>query len=207
MVNFSSATDHSQFIDEVNQIDEHATSEIIGRHSLVPEPILQFVISNPDLSAVLGIGAWWAVNRIEKFLEYTVDETLKKTGDAIYDSLSMKLRRVFGAYKNRQSDDERPVLLQIVIPGDIDLILLDRVQNSEEPPKIDLQKLAAEIEKYSDLLQLAQEVTFVKSEVDDWKFQYLKTRTGEVIGTLECLELTVQRYQEQGQNDQGGSEI
>ena len=201
LANFDSSGDHSTFLDDLKYIDEHTTTSIIGRHSLVPEPLLQFVISNPELSTALSIGIGWTANRIGSFLTYTVDETLKRAGDVIADSFSTKLQQILSSYRSRKSKDDRPVLVQVAILGEPDLILLDRVQNDEDVAPINLQKLAAEIEKYGDLLDVAQEVTFVRAGVDDWKFQYLKTRKGQVIGSLECHERTVQVYQEQSKND------
>ena len=201
LANFSSDIDHSKFSDDVNQIEGEANSKIIGRHSLVPEPILQFLISNPELGTALGIAAWWTGNRVEKFLRYTVDQTLQKIGDEIADSLSEKIRKILISYKNRKSPDDRPVLVQVVILGETDFVLLNRLQDDQEAYSIDLQKLALAIEKYSDLLQIAQEVTFARSGADDWEFQYLKTHQGQVIGTLACHERTVQIYRRQSRND------
>lgn len=201
LANFSSGMDHSEFSADVSEIDSEAKSKIIGRHSLVPEPILQFLISNPELSTALGVAGWWTGNRVEKFLRYTVDQTLKKIGDDIADSLSGKIRKILTYYRNRKSPDDRPVLVQVVIEGETDFVLLDRVPHDQEVSPIDLQKLVSAIEKYGDLLQIAQEVTFARSGSDDWEFQYLKTHQGQVISTLACLERSVRVYQEQSRND------
>ena len=201
LANFSSNMDHSEFLADVSDIDAKAKSKIIGRHSLVPEPILQFLISNPELSTALGVTTLWTGKRVEKFLRYTVDQTLQKIGDDIADSLSGKIRKILTSYKGRKSPDDRPVLVQVVIVGETDFVLLDRVPNEQRVSPIDLQELVSAIERYGDLLEIAQEVTFARSESGDWEFQYLKTRQGQVIGTLACQERTVQTYQKQRRND------
>ena len=44
-------------------------------------------------------------------------------------------------------------------------------------------------------MQCAEEATFARLENNEWEFQFLKTRTGKVIGTPECYERTNEKYQ------------
>ena len=195
LANFYDTQNHAAFMDAVNSIDDEITCECVGRHSLGPEPLIQFVLSHPEISVALSVVGTWILKRVEKFIRYTVDETSKKIGDEISDILSGKIRQIVSSYKNCQSGDERPILIQIIVPNDINLILLTRIDRDEEFPSINLKKLTTEMEKYGDLLQQAEEVTFARTGVDDWEFQYLKTRTGEVIGTSECYKRTTQQLQ------------
>ena len=59
------------------------------------------------------------------------------------------------------------------------------------------------MEKYGDLLQQAEEVTFARTGIDDWEFQYLKTRTGEVFGTLECYKRTTEQFKRTQKDSEG----
>ena len=70
------------------------------------------------------------------------------------------------------------------------LVLQARVKNDDDIPVINLEKLTAEMENFKDLLQDAEEATFALSETEDWEFLYLKTKTGEVLGTADCYERT-----------------
>ena len=189
--NFDSIQKVHEFRNDVEQIDDGITCRGLGRHSLGPEPLIEFVLSNPEISAVLA----WVLWRTEKFIRYTVDETLRKIADDISDSLSHKIRDVIAAYGNRQSEDDRLILSKIVIPGDMDLTLLIRTARGGEFQNLDLSKLTAEMEKYGKLLKCAEEATFARLENNEWEFQYLKTRKGKVIGTLECYDRTVNEYQ------------
>ena len=195
LANFYDKQNHAAFIDAVSSIDDEITCEHVGRHSLVPEPLIQFVLSHPDISVALSVVGAWTLKRVEKFIRYTIDETLKKIADEISDILSAKIRKTVSLYKNCQSGDERPIQIQIIVPNDINLILLMRIDRDEEFPSINLKKLTTEMEKYGDLLQQAEEVTFARTGVDDWEFQYLKTRAGEVIGSSECYKRTTERLQ------------
>lgn len=201
LANFDSAKGYEDFSKDVNQIDEEIALEGIGRHSLIPEPLLQIIISNPEIAFALTVGGYWTLRRVEKFVRYTIDETARKAADDISDLLIVKIRSILGSYKKHRSKDDRPTVSKIVIPGDVTLVLLARTENPEESLSLNLSELTAEMEKYGDLLQKAQEVTFSQVGVDAWEFQYLKTRTGEVLGTPTCFDRTLQRYKNLNSTD------
>ena len=192
LANFDNPQDYAAFADDVNSIDDTiGCYNGIQRHALIPEPFLQFVVSHPALSTVLSVGGGWVIGRATKFITYTVDETLKKVGDEISDSLSMKILDILRAYKNRRTQDNRPSVTEIIIPGNLELTLLVKTEQDEEFPAIELERLVAEMEKYGDLLQDADRATFARTETNDWEFLYLTTRSGRVIGTAKCHERTI----------------
>ena len=192
--NFDTREDFTKFADDVANIDDNFSLRFEERHELTPEPIIQFVISHSALSGALGIGIW-TLARIEKFVRNTIDETLKPFSIDLAEILNGKLRKVFRTFGNHRSADNRPVLAQIVIKGEMDLVLLVRVGDDEDIPFIDLDKLHVEMENYKDLLTDAEEATFALSAANTWDFQYLKTRKGEVVGTAKCYERTREKSQ------------
>ena len=194
-VNFASKQEVDEFGMDVSRIDSRITCRDTGRFAFGPEPIILFVLSNLDWGAALAIGVW-TFNRIEKFVRYTVDESLRKVGDEVSDIISDKIKDVIRAYRNRQVADERPILVQIVVRGDTDLILLARIESEEEFSGINLEKLTAVIEDVGDLLQNAEEATFAQVGENDWEFLYLKTRSGEVIGTAECYAKSKEKFED-----------
>ena len=194
LANFDNTQNHAAFIDAVNCIDEEVTCELVGRHSPEPEPLIRFVLSYPEICVALSVGLW-ILRRVEKFIRYTVDETLKKAADEISEILSAKIRQIISSYKNYQSGDKRPILIEVIVPNDINLILLIKIGRDEEFPSINLKKLTTEMEMFGDLLQQAEEVKFARTGVDDWEFLYLKTRAGEVYGTWECFKRTAQKLE------------
>lgn len=187
--NFKGSQDLAMFKNAVDQIDDSITHVNLGRHSLGPEPLIQIVVANLDICAALTVGCW-VLKRVEKFFRYTIDETLKKIADEISESLSAKILQILSVYKNRRMHDERPIVIEVVIPGETDLILLTKIEPHEDFPRINLETLTTEMEKYGDLLQNAAEVTFARTGNDDWEFQHLKTRTGEVFGSIGCYRRT-----------------
>ena len=189
--NFQDAQSHAAFVDAVGRIDERIACRGIVRHSLVPEPLIEFVLSDIHIKMAVALGLW-TFRRVEKFVRYTVDETLKESADSIIAVLSAKIRETVKAYSHRRTEDRSPILVEITIPGDLDLILLARVGGRVEFPGIGLENLTSEMEKYGDVLQQAEEATFLRTDTG-WKFQYLKTRTGEVLGSEECYSRTLRR--------------
>ena len=196
-VNFENKQRYGRFLDEVSKIgDDIKCGTGLGRKSLIPEPFIEIVLSHPEASAVFSLVGLWALARVRKFINHTVDETFRKVGDEISDKLSEKIIATFSAYRRHKSPDERPVVTQIVVPGDVELNLVTRTEPGAEFQGMDLGLLRAEIEKYSDLLQGADSVTFGREGDNNWEFLYLTTKTGEVIGTLECFERTMKTLDE-----------
>ena len=194
LANFNSPQDYTAFANQVCAIDGTISCDNrIQRHAFGPEPYLHFVLSNPEIGAAMTVGVW-VLARVEKFVRYTVDETLRKVADDISDSLSMKMKDILRTYVSHRSQDNRASLAQIVIPGNLELILLVKTEVDEEFPAIELEKLAAEMEKYGDILQEAESAVFARVGINDWKLQYVTTRSGQVIGTLECYERTKEMF-------------
>ena len=193
LTSFHNKEESDKFLEDLKVIDSEVSLRHGGRFSLGPEPLVQFILSNPDVSLALAIGGWSLI-RVEKFVRYTIDETLRKAADEISDSWSGKLIDFFKAYKNRQSKDDRPTVSQIIVPtDDAHLVLLARIESDEEHPRLNFEKLTAEMSKYVDLLEDAEEVTFARKGTDGWEFVYLKTKSGKVVGTRECYEKTLQK--------------
>ena len=184
LANFDNPQSHATFVDALTHIDDDIACKRIGRYSVEPEPLIQLILLHPAISAALGIGLW-TLRRVEKFVRYTVDETSRKLADELSESLSCKIKKIVRAYKNQRSNDRR-VLAEIVVPGEMTLVLLVEIAYKEEFPAISLEKLTVEMEKYGDLLRQAEEATFARTEAGEWEFQYLTTRTGEVFGTAKC---------------------
>ena len=194
LTSFGNAGDSDKLLRDLKIIDPNVSLKNGGRFALGPEPLVQFVLSESMLSLILAGAGFWLFRRAEKFTSYTVDETLRKIGDEISDSLSRKLIGFFKAYKKHQTKDRRSILSQTFIAmDDVDLVLLAKMERDEDHPQIVLEKLIEEMTRYADMLEDAEEITFNRVGIDDWELLYFKTRSGRVIGTKECYERTLQR--------------
>lgn len=197
IANFDDWQKYSEFESDVGCIDDRIDcSSGLGRKSAIPEPIIQFVLSNLEATTVLTVVGSWILVRAGKFITHTTDETLKKIGDDISDELSAKVRAVLKSYKRWQSKDDRPVVIQMIVQGDVELNLLTRTKRDSEFQDLDLQQLHAEIEKYGDILQEADSITFGREGNADWEFLHMTTKSGKVIGTRSCFERTTRLLDE-----------
>ena len=62
LANFDSTERYARFIDTAKGVDDEISCRNIGRHSLGPEPLIQFVLEHPELCAALSVG-WWVLKR------------------------------------------------------------------------------------------------------------------------------------------------
>lgn len=180
--NFANIDDYLAFKAALERIDSKIAQKDIGRHSAIPEPLIEFIFSYPVLQTFLAL---WLLRRATKAATYLVDETLKKLVDTI-------VSKTVRAFREHQAETDAPIVNQLVIPGEITLVLLISLDAGDEFPGIDLKKLTREMEKYGDLLGDAEEARFSWSG-DSWKFLYMKTRSGQAIGTTECFDRTLGR--------------
>ena len=207
LANFDSTVDYERFRQAVTLVDDSiACDNSLLRHSVTPEPIIQFVVSNPDISIALAVGTWM-LHRVERFVRYTVDETLRKTADDISDALSMKLKGALKAYNRHRSHDTRPTTTQLIVPGGLTLVLLAKTEPNGHFANINLASLVVEMEKYGDILLKADKAVFQKSRTDAWQFVYLTTRSGEVIGSQDCCKRSVEAALKIGQGQSFGGQI
>ena len=124
LANFQDVSRYHEFVGEVeNPSDLADHAGLMVRRSLTPEPLIQFFINDPLLGAVLT----WAFWRGQKFLTYTIDQTLRKTGDEISDVLSRRIRNVIKKFDQYRSEDDRAVTSHIVVKGDVEVHLLTSI--------------------------------------------------------------------------------
>lgn len=191
--NFDNYEDFEEF---KNSSDEDSDSEVAQpmlRRSLVPDPLIQFAINYPELTAALTWMAW----RGEKFLRYTVDQTLRKAGDAISDKVSEKLKKWISSYNKLRSPHGHNVTSHIVINSEPQVHLLTRSEQVERDTEVGIESLANQMELHQDLVKDADSITFARTtKNEEWKFLYLTTRSGKIIATEECYLETIDKREE-----------
>ena len=77
---------------------------------------------------------------------------------------------------------------------------METLQTSTSPA------LVVEMEKYGDILLKADKAVFQKSRTDAWRFVYLTTRSGEVIGSQDCCQRSVEAALKIGQGQSFGGQ-
>ena len=191
-INFDAPEVYESFVTEAIDPEELADhAGLMTRRSLTPEPVIQFFINYPELAAVFS----WMLWRGQKFLTYTVDETLRKSGDHISDVLSQRIRRVIDKFDRHRTVDSRMATSHIVFSGNPDIHLLTRNSNIEEQTDISLGTLCRQMEVHADLLDLAESVTFARDDKnEDWHLLYIETSMGTVIASNQSYQATSEAY-------------
>ena len=193
LANFDSFEDIKAFQDLAEQNGANEKTSLMGRRSLTPEPLIQFLISDPVLASVLI----WALRRGERFLTYTVDATARKAGDAISDTISARLRSWLENFNRHRSQDDRAVTSQIIVNVDPQIILITTGQHTEQQTDIGIQSLTKHLELWESLLHKADSITFVReSKNEEWIFLHMTTSDGKVIAAEDSYLRTITRRED-----------
>ena len=198
LANFSGMSAYNTFVAEAedpSDLADHAG--MLMRRSLTPEPLIQFIINDPILSAVLG----WIVWRGGKFLTYTIDQTLRKAGEEISEVLSRRIRNVIKKFDEHRANDDRPVTSHIVVQRVPEIHLLTRCYGVENNTDIGLASLCKQLEAHKDLLESAESVTLAReNRNEDWKVLYIETAAGTVVAPAKWYEATSEAYEKHKQS-------
>ena len=191
--NFDDKENFDKFCETTDEDGDSVVSPPMVRRSLVPDPLIQFAVNYPEIAMALT----WVLWRGEKFLRYTVDQTLRKTGDVISERVSEKIKEWIGVYNKTRAPHEQPVTSHMIIKSDPQIHLLTRSQDPEHNTEIGIESLAKQLELYQDLVKDADSVTFArKTRKEEWAFLYATTKSGKIITTERCYLDTLKKREE-----------
>ncbi len=194
VVNFRDHESFEAFRDDITEGNEHVSFFSFERHELVPEPFLQFVIDHFSVWHALAIPAGgWFVSRLKKHCNYIVDELLQEAADGVLDALRPKIRGIFDRYRERATEDGRSTLVGIQINASPVVRLYARVGEADNFPEIELASIVETLEEYGHLLSKACEVV-LEWDGESWLFRYATSSEGEVLGTKDCFEYTMEQF-------------
>ena len=90
--NFDDLSNFIAFENEVRSFDNDTVhTKTIMRHSFDPEPLMQYVISNPVIQHAVAFVTWQGI----RYLQYKTDDAFKKNVDKLFDSLVIRIKRIF----------------------------------------------------------------------------------------------------------------
>lgn len=178
------------------------TFRVTGHEQFSEESIglIRMVISDPQLIGLASV-ATWLMFRVEKFARYTVDKTLREVGEGISKKWGERILGALKIYEGTKSQTKKKYLWVIVVEGIPDLILVSEREAGKSgilAQELNVDEIFNELSRYEDLLQDAQEIALVKPKQGNWKFQHIKTKSGEIIGDWECYQGAIKRYMEIG---------
>ena len=194
IANFRDHQSFESFRDDVLEGNQDVSVSNLERHEFSPEPFIQFVISHFSIWEALGWSSGgWLLSRLRNPLKYIADELLQEVADGVVDVLRPKIRRIFDRYRERAIEDDRDTLVGFQINASPVVRLYARIGENDSVPDIELSSLAEELDRYGTFLSKAAEVV-LKWDGEKWCFLYATSDEGEVLGTKECLDYTMDQF-------------
>ena len=174
-----------RFVQKVTNEDRTVRVRNYERNSVDPYGVI-----------LIAMGAW-VFRRLEKFARHVIDETLRKVGDKVSDKLSNWILETTGVFEQTASKKMEKYHVVMKFPGRPKLVLVSERLVGEiggEVDKLHLTEIDDLLARYEDLFSEAQEITLIRKQKGEWKFQHIKTRDGNIIGDWECYQDSVKRW-------------
>ena len=190
-MNFDSYDQFSIFRSEV-EYSHNATVEVMGRKSLIPEPMLEFLLQPQVVTG--GLILYWLGRRALKVLTETVDLTLRNVITVpLAACLSDVIKAPLSRYNKSKSVDPRKISVVAHVLVDCEITLVFRLAPHEDFVAMDLNQLITSVLSVEEWLELADSATFVY-ENGVWSFCYLTTCDGRVLGSMDALGKTIAAF-------------
>ena len=90
-------------------------------------------------------------------------------------------------------EDDRDTLVGFQINASPVVRLYARIGENDSFPDIELSSIAEELDRYGTYLSKAAEVVLAW-DGEKWCFRYATSDEGEVLGTKECLDYTMDQF-------------
>ena len=196
LANFDSLRDLERFESAISGSGMQTQKQ--GRRSLTPEPVITIVI--PGLAGLIGLTLGYYLlkpfyegyrNAVSKLTEQFIIDNAERFLGIKINSANRNSQSALTSYKDHQSSDERPVLVERILKGkDLDIVLLERVGAGEDLNGIQLDEIMNELADQGRVILDAREITLVRNPDGELRFWYLHTENGDVIATEDALDYT-----------------
>lgn len=191
-VNFDSEEDMRSFIEDIkSQSDLEFSAGEFGRKSYIPDP--EFLIG-----VAKAIGAYLIARNV-----------LNKVGDKVLEIASEDIAKFYTFVKSVVSSavkyarpQNRPITYAFIVSGDPTLEFIARSSNAGlVVSAVTLENLEAALSQANFYYSTfgAVKIQYLLNDDGAWKFNYLLTNTGGVIGTEESLSRRAKRFELLGQ--------
>jgi hypothetical protein len=175
LANFSSVKEYEKFNNEIKEVGEFK-AEIIGRKSFIPDPEITITILQYVLGSAIGI----------KIIEKLLDKATETVTEDVATTAYGVIKKAIVSISNYAIPKNRPITYIFLIPGEINIELAVRTND----PKIAINSISQEkiscvlekVESYLDILDISK-VQFLYDTKEEWEFNFLLTKKGEVIGS------------------------
>ena len=172
-----------------------------GRYSVTPDPIITITI--PGLVGLISLAVIYLLgkplytgysNALARLTERLVLKTVERFGAEKIDHINQKSHELHAAFKEHQSIDARPVLVERILKGpELDIILLERVPANESPSDVEWHEILNDLAERGLAILGAREITMVRDDDGKLRLWYLHTQDGDVISTNDAWTYTANR--------------
>lgn len=170
--NFGGFEDASAFLEEIRKIapELKCRTGVKERRSLIPDPEVIFHLG-------LSLSAAWIAARMSKAAADAIEPQLKRFFDVVIETVSKTAKAAIPFF--------RPITYIVKVNGDtnVDFVIQSR------DPNVVIRAFAGD---FSEILKQVAElrnrfgaemIQFLLDEKEQWRFNYLLTRDGKVIGS------------------------
>ena len=192
LANFDSLEDFENFKTVVSA--DGTPTNMLGRRSAIPDPII--AVSVPAIAGFILFlllkpiyqGYSKAVSTLtERMILNTAEHFMRLWSD----KMNSKMSEVLTKYKNDQSDDARPILIERTFTSnDLNIVLLERVDDNKGIEGVELHQILHVLRDAGQITFTASEITLVRDSAGNWQLWYLHTADGHVIATNCAMKYT-----------------
>lgn len=173
-VNFETEKEYDEFIKDVKEAGEFEEEEYF-RKSVLPDPELLITLTHGLITYLAG----------KKIIDKTADKIIDKMTDDISNAYDA-LKKAVLSYAKYAIPKNRPITYIFEVPGDPIIEFIVRTTDANIALSAILpDNISSCFKKADHLLHslTAEKIQYILNDNQEWEFNYLLTKNGEVIGT------------------------
>ena len=191
--NFDSFKQQDEFRQWIAGYDDTIDTRIGGRFSEIPEALIHFFVEHREALTLLGL---WAGGKAWKFVDHTIDATIKNLADQTGSTLAQQIAVITKRFCGYQPSTVRAVTQHITLKTDPEINLITRSNDLTQNLDLDPTQIQYALEKCKEILKVADSLTLYReNQKQDWKFRYATTRDGKVITTKAVYRESVRELE------------
>ena len=191
--NFDSFKQQEEFRQWIAEYDDTIGTRIGGRFSEIPEALIHFFVEHREALSLIGL---WAAGKAWKFVDHTIDATIKDLADRTGSTLSQQIAVITKRFCGYQPSTEGKVTQHITLKTDPEINLITRSNYLTQNLELDPAQIQYALEKCKEILKVADSLTLYReTQKQDWKFRYATTRDGKAITTKAVYRESVRELE------------
>ena len=191
--NFDGFKQQNEFRQWIAEYDDTIDTRVGGRFSEIPEALIHFIVGHREALSLIGL---WTAGKAWKFVDHTIDATIKNLADRTGSKLSQQIAAITKRFCEYQPSSERTVTQHITLKTDPVINLITRSNDLTQNLELDPAQIQYVLEKSKEIIKVADSITLHReNQKQDWKFRYATTRDGKVITTKAVYRETLRELE------------